>query len=253
MPPIIVEFRFCTGLPRAIFRNVSLRGSWDSGGRYCDQWTESPMTPVRGADGGCSYIGTVQLSPQEVGTTFRWGVILDGPYGANTWGLPTEIRDATSSRRERSFKLRAVAATRQVECYYLTRLRQLGANPETNASGSTNVRFAVWAPNAKSVEVLFAAPSALYIDDMGAGIDPAVAPVRMAHSATTPWDGIWEATTVDSLPLLEGRRYMFRLTNVATGVTRSRFHQDHRVPGIRVGRKLAMGTVCGEADRQRRQ
>jgi hypothetical protein len=41
-------------------------------------------------------------------------------------------------------------------------------------------------------------------------------------------------------------------SDVATGVTRSLFHQDHRCPGTQAGKKVAMGRLSGEAGGQRR-
>jgi 1,4-alpha-glucan branching enzyme len=85
-----VEFQFITGLKRPIFRNARLRGSWDGGGRYADDWTEAPMQEEIGADGCPIYKASVSLDLADQAKTFKWGVVLDGPQGANFWGIPTE-------------------------------------------------------------------------------------------------------------------------------------------------------------------
>src|SRR5215213_3910502 len=96
MPTKTLHLRFATGLKRPIFRNARLAGSWDGAGRYSDQWTESPMAEVLGDDGCPAFTATAQLDLAESARTFRWGVILDGPQGANFWGIPTEVQDASS-------------------------------------------------------------------------------------------------------------------------------------------------------------
>ena len=39
------------------------------------------------------------------GKTFKWGVVLDGPQGANFWGIPTEVQDVNSAERYRQFRI----------------------------------------------------------------------------------------------------------------------------------------------------
>ena len=84
-----VEFRYLTGLKRQIFRNARLRGSWDAAGRYSDFWTDTAMTEIVAEDGCPAFTATVELDLAEVGREFKWGVVLDGPQGANFWGVPT--------------------------------------------------------------------------------------------------------------------------------------------------------------------
>src|SRR4051812_47577394 len=128
MPTRTVEFRFMTGLKRSIFRNARLAGSWDRAGRYSDQWTESSMTEGTGDDGCPVFTATVRLDLADGGKTFKWGVVLDGPQAANAWGIPTEIQDVNSSDCYRSFHPQNVEP--QVERYYLTYCRRLGANKQ---------------------------------------------------------------------------------------------------------------------------
>ena len=92
-----VEFEFITGLARPMFSNARLRGSWDVNGRYSDDWTESPMHAGMGPDGCPMFRGSVALDLAHAGKTFKWGVVLDGPQGANFWGIPTEVQDVNSA------------------------------------------------------------------------------------------------------------------------------------------------------------
>src|SRR5437588_12115016 len=103
MPAKTVEFRLVSGLKRSIFRNARLRGSWDTNGNFSNQWTDSPMSEEVGEDGCPVFKGRAQLDLAGLGKTFKWGVALDGPQGANFWGIPTEIQDVNSADRYRQF------------------------------------------------------------------------------------------------------------------------------------------------------
>src|SRR5262249_30701686 len=107
MPVKPVQFRFVTGLQRQIFRHARLSGSWDPSGRYADQGTEIPRQERVGEDGCPVFEASVALDLADKDRTFRWGVILDGPQGANFWGIPTEIPDKDSTDRYRPFHLHA--------------------------------------------------------------------------------------------------------------------------------------------------
>ena len=138
MATILVQFRYLTGLKRQLFRNVRLKGSWNSVSKSSEDWSETPMTEVVAEDGCPSFIDTVQFDAGEVGRRFRWGVVLDGPEGKNQWGIPTEVDDAESVERTRSFVLEAGGAV-QTERYLLTYGRWMGAQKldhgaETEAS-----------------------------------------------------------------------------------------------------------------------
>lgn len=204
-----VEFRYETGFPRSLFRNARLRGSWDGDGRYCPVWTDRPMREVVGADGCPSFVATVSLDLADAGREFRWGVVLDGPQGANLWGIPTEVRDVSSAERYRTFRL-APAGAPQVERYALTYLRRLGANKRhAGQGGPARLWFGVWAPNAQRVDVVFGTPSAGYIDDAGRGIDPRRPAVPLVRSA----EGIWEGGPAGDFADFRGVPYMFRIVN----------------------------------------
>ena len=88
----------------------------------------------------------------------------------------------TASDRVRLFTLRSPAdsaGVTQIEDYYFTYTRRLGARKFFTArcSGQPDLRFAVWAPNAQQVDVVFGQPANGYIADDGDGIDPARAPL----------------------------------------------------------------------------
>jgi len=203
-----VEFEFITGLKRPIFRNARLRGSWDGNGRYSDNWTESPMQEVVGEDGCPTFTASIALDLADQDRTFKWGVILDGPQGSDFWGIPTEVQDVNSVARLRQFRLGG--GTRpQIERYFFTYCRRLGANQHFASGGVPALRFAVWSPNAQSVEVVFGNPDSGYIADSGAGIDPVQPVVALAAQA----DGIWEGGPQGSFGAFRSLPYMYRIVN----------------------------------------
>lgn len=204
-----VEFQFITGLKRKIFRNARLCGSWDGNGRYSDSWSESPMQNDIGEDGCPIFKTAVLLDLADQDKTFKWGVVLDGPQGANFWGIPTEVHDDNSVERHREFRL-ASSTSHQMEHYYFTYGRRLGANKHFAAGRiAPSLRFAVWAPNAQKVEVVFANPAGGYIANDGTGIDstrPVVALSRLA-------DGIWEGSPPGDFESFKSLPYMYRIEN----------------------------------------
>jgi len=205
-----VEFQFITGLKRAILRNPRLLGSWDGSGRYSDQWTESPMQEEIGTDGCPVFKGSATLDLADKDKIFKWGVLLDGPQGTNFWGMPTELKDVNSTERHRQFQLKGNGSAPQVERYYWTYLRRLGANKYSAAgSASPGLRFAVWAPNAQSAEVVFGKPDSGYIADDGTGIDSTRPAIVLSPSA----DGIWEGGPPGNFDAFMGLPYMYRIKN----------------------------------------
>src|SRR6476620_2330228 len=87
-----VEFQFITGLKGAIFRNLRLRGSWDSNGRYSDDWTESPMQEVVGEDQCPIFKASISLDLTDQGRTFKWGVALTDRRAAISGAFPPKYR-----------------------------------------------------------------------------------------------------------------------------------------------------------------
>ena len=168
------------------------------------------MTAVLGEDGCPAFVASVALDLADSDRTFAWGVVLDGPQGANFWGIPTEIQDATSTDRVRTFRLTDPADGQQTERYYLTFGRYLGANKHTGADGVTpDLRFAVWAPNALDVEVVFGLATSGYIADTGAGIDPARPPLPMQRQPS----GVWLSAPLADFSAQAGAPYLYRITS----------------------------------------
>jgi len=205
-----VEFQFITGLKREIFRNPRLRGSWDSNGRYSDNWTESTMQEEVGEDGCPIFKASISLDLADQGKTFKWGVALDGPQGSNFWGIPAEVPDVNSVERHRQFRLDRGEGTPQVERYYFTYGRHLGPNKHFAAVGAAaGLRFAVWAPNAQSVKVVFGKPANGYIANDGTGIDPAQPVVDLSRST----DGVWKGGPQGNFETFKSLPYMYRIVN----------------------------------------
>ena len=208
MTALAMRFRYLTGLTGGIFRNARLAGNWDDQGRSSSVWSETPMTPGTAEDGCPCFTATVEFADSEVGKSFRWGLRLDGPAGANLWAIPTEINDRNSTERYREFVLEA-GDLRQQD-YYLTYARRLGAR-EHFAGGSTapGLRFSVWAPNAQQVEVVFGRRDNGYIADDGDGIDPARAALPLALGPS----GIWQSEVLPDFTAYRAAPYMYRLRN----------------------------------------
>jgi 1,4-alpha-glucan branching enzyme len=202
-----VEFQFRSGLKRAIFRNGRLRGSWDRNGRFSNDWTESPMREEIGDDGCPIFRASLALDLADQQRTFRWGVVLDGPQGSNFWGIPTELPDVNSVERYQQFRLSG--GEMQVERYYFTFGRRLGANKYFPSGGAiARLRFSVWAPNAQGVEVVFGDPSRGYISDSAAGVDPAQPVIALSNSG-----GIWEGSPQGTFEAFKSFPYMYRIVN----------------------------------------
>jgi 1,4-alpha-glucan branching enzyme len=214
--PTPIQFTYLTGLRRNIFRNVRLTGSWDENGRYSNQWTTIPMQQTTSEDGCPCFTATVQLDDSQIGWLFRWSVILDSPAGENLGGIATEINDSNSSDRYRSFYLQAANNNQpQQERYYLTHCRHLGAQKYYNGASQPAIQFAVWAPNAQNVEVVFCGSSG-YIADDGSGIDSS----RRTFTLTRQEGGIWQTNGVDSSVLanfsnFDHLPYMYRITKLS--------------------------------------
>ena len=212
-----VRFIFTTGIQQAVFSNPQLSGSWDSGGRFSTTWSSVSMQTVTGVDGCPAFEATVTLDSAGVGQSFSWGVTLDGPAGTGVWAIPTEVDDPNSTDRYRTFVLAGGAATQQVE-YYLTSTRYLGARKAYLGPGDPpRIIFSVWAPNARSVDVVFGIAGNGYIDDSGGGIDPGIAPIPLVAT-----NGIWSSDpSLYAFADLVGKPYMYRINN-EQGVTRYR-------------------------------
>ena len=234
MPTQTVKFQFLTGIKRSIFFNARLVGSWDEQGRWSTNWSTHAMQEVRGEDGCPAFEMQITLDSADANKHFEWGVILDGPQGSNFWGMPTEVQDVNSVERTRSFKLNNSGA-HQVERFYFTNLRRLGANRFfADAQSEPAIKFSVWAPNARKVEVVFGKPNNGYIGNDHRGIDPARPVITLVRDQDGIWSGVAPGKVADYL----GAPYMYRIEN-AQGDTvyrtdmysRSQIGKGHEVPG----------------------
>ena len=211
-----VEFTYFTGLKRQIFRNARLWGTWDVEGRWSQEGTETPMSAILTEDGCPGFTATVNFDESEIGKMFRWGVRFDTLAAANLWAITTEVQVADSDLRVREFQL-APKDGKQSEAFYLTYARRLGARKVFSPghdlnrahSSTPGLRFAVWAPNAQAVEVVFGDPAHGYIADDGYGIDTARPPLPMTREA----DGIWRSAVLPDFAAHEGLPYMYRIQN----------------------------------------
>lgn len=224
MAALAVNFSFHSGLKGPLFRNVRLSGSWDRNGRYSAQWTEVVMTASKDETGCDAFNATVLFDESQVGTAFQWGVVADISGAPNTWVVVTEVPDENSSQRYRTFTL---SANTKQEDYWFVTGRTLGAQKWLwPKSGSPGLRFAVWAPHASKVEVVFApfdlsrgVPTG-YISDDGAGVDPTAPVIPLIQKS----GGIWVSDLADAPALgrfsdFLNRLYMYRITNLQGTVT----------------------------------
>lgn len=208
-----MRFIYDTGLTREVFTNARLLGSWTSEGRWSeDSWTVVPMTAARGEDHAVQFRADVSLAADDVGKAFRWRVLLDGPLGLGVEGVATERPGPDHTACHRAFVLRD--DPNQVERYYLTHNRRLGAHKLWRpGQGQPGIRFSVWAPNARAAEVVFGTRATGYIADDGTGIDPGRPVIPLRRGA----DGVFSAGPDDHPALgrfadFVGAPYMFRIT-----------------------------------------
>ena len=208
MALIPVRFEYLTGLRQPLLRNARLSGNWNAQGARSEAWSSTPMEAFTAEDGCPAFRATVQLDDSQIGQNFRWGVTADAPQRADAWAIPTEVSDANATERYRSFTLRAAG---QTERYYLTHCRRLGANKLLVAGqAAPAIRFAVWAPNARNVELVRGEAAGGYIWNDGRGVT-AVVPMHRDE------DGVW-TTRVGDAPELAGfagfdhTPYLFRIT-----------------------------------------
>jgi len=219
MPGINVMFTFHSGIRRRVFQNVRLTGSWDATGRYSSQWSQVAMAAAADGTGCDAFSATVALDATQVGTTFQWGVIADLPGSPNAWAIVTETPDPNSTQLTRSFMLSSAGG---VENYWFATGRRLGAQKYIPpGAAKLGIRFAVWAPNAQNVEVVFAPFNTVagtptgYISDDGTGIDSSAAVLPMTRIGK---DGVWETKISSNADLADfgkymNRLYMFRIQN----------------------------------------
>jgi 1,4-alpha-glucan branching enzyme len=215
MATVSVRFVYYTGLTGDRFKNPRLFGSWN-------QWKPIPMQVIQSEDGCPAFSATVDFDSSQVGQAFHWGVRMDTPAAADIWAIPTEIPSDQSTDRDRSFSLLpANAAAPQEERYYLTHSRRMGAQKVyTERNSPPAIRFSVWAPNARTVDVVFGSWQSGYIYNDGKGMDPAVKTVSLRKAASNgnaAWNGIWQSDPQQSPQLADFAKfdhfpYMYRVT-----------------------------------------
>jgi 1,4-alpha-glucan branching enzyme len=197
-----VSFVFRPGLRSPLFSNVRLSGFWDAAGAPSATPALLRMAEAPDEMGCPAFHVDVDFPAASAGRAFRWGVLADHEDAANRWVvLSGEMQDG---RFVRTFTLDGAG---QSEHYDLTQCCALGANRVHNRAGQSSARFAVWAPNARAADLVFADPSIGYVADNGAGV---VATIPMQKGQA----GIW--STGDDPHLADfgrvlGRPYMFRI------------------------------------------
>src|SRR5215472_18980995 len=171
MPQLQVNFIFHSGVKRHLFSSVRLSGSWNAKGLYSAQWTEVPMAAAQDETGCDAFTASAWLDASQIATRFRWGVVADLTDSPNTWAVVTEVPDENSDQRYRSF---ALGEGNLRQDYWLVIGRRFGAQKyfPPGVAARPSVRFSVWAPHARNVEVVFAAfdlstgpPSGYIADD----------------------------------------------------------------------------------------
>jgi 1,4-alpha-glucan branching enzyme len=214
MTLIPVRITYVTGLTTPIAPRALLTGSWDAAGRLAETWSETEMRAERGAAGEQIFTAIVHLDESRVGRTFSWGVRLVGSDGTTRWAIAAEPDDARSGDRVRTFVLaRADGAPgqqpEQQETYHLTHLRRLGANKVLREGAAPGVRFAVWAPNATNVELVFGDRASGYIYDDGRGVT-AVCAMQRGNDGVWSTDGAIDGRTA-TFSDVDHQPYMFRI------------------------------------------
>ena len=227
-----ITFLYYTGIPGDAFADVAatLEGSWDEEGRHSRDWSATPMERIASEDLGVAFRGSVEIDEQEAGVDFQWGVRFRMD-GKSVWAITTETGSMEQRERFRSFRFDSAPRT---EIYRLTQCRYLGANKERRTDGSVDMRFRVWAPNARNVELVFGTvwdaddpartPLALntgvrpdriaggYIADEGSGMHPGFEPIPLSKTE----DGVWETpaghAALGDPEAMYGRLYMYRVT-----------------------------------------
>ncbi|MHB9073246.1 MAG: alpha-amylase family glycosyl hydrolase [Desulfobaccales bacterium] len=208
MALVPVRFEYLTGLRQPFLVNARLTGNWNAQGLRSEQWTEAPMTAFNAEDGCPAFRATVNLDDSQTGQEFRWGLSVDTASQPNVWGIPTEVNDPSTTERYRAFTLRGAG---QVERYYFTHCRRLGANKLlVNRSPAPAIQFSVWAPKARNVELVRGEPVGGYIYNDGRGVT-ATLPMQRNEA------GIWTTSLTDSAILarfgdFDHTPYMFRIT-----------------------------------------
>lgn len=208
MALIPVHFEYRVGLRQPFIAGARLSGGWNAEGFASDAWTSTAMETFTAEDGCPAFRATATLDDSQIGRRFRWGARIDTTDQADTWGIATEVSEPGSTERYRSFTLQHPD---QREVYYLTHCRRLGANKLfLDRQRPPAVRFAVWAPNARNVELVRGESAGGYIWNDGRGITATI-PMHRTDG------GVWETRVEDAAALsafagFDHTPYMYRIT-----------------------------------------
>jgi 1,4-alpha-glucan branching enzyme len=203
---VAVQFVYHTGIAQDLFSNVRLCGSWDEDGGPSTVWTTTPMQPYTGSEGCPTYTATIEFPDTRVGAEYSWGVVADSGFGRDLWAIPTEVPDPNFAALQRTFTL---APDPGEQHYWLSTSRRLGANPRWTTDGAQRIQFAVWAPNAQQVSVVFGDPAVGYITDDGTGVIGQ--PIAMRPAGEGVWETDLTAPQLSSFLRCDHRPYMFRI------------------------------------------
>ncbi len=219
---IEVLFECKTGLPRPVFRNPRLRVSADAQGCPTDgPWTEIPMEEIRADDGCPSFRAHATFAESAVGSTFRWSVTADTDAAVDTCVITFETDDPQTQDLHRSFVLEPGGVQPQYECYTVTLERVFGARKRYWDGDEPGLQFAVWAPNARAVEVLWAdfdpgdsGRQTGYVDDHDppGGVDPDDPPIALVRDRAGVWRSRPDEPALRDFSDHVNRPYVYRIT-----------------------------------------
>ena len=170
MPAKTVEFHFLTGLKRQIFRKPRLVGSWDASGRYSDHWSEIADAGGTGED-GCPMFRDRSRWTSRISANVQVGRRSRRALGVELLGHPDRSSGRQFHRAPPGVSTAPGGGT-QVERYYFTHCRRLGANKRFLLAGGADGCVCRLGAERRAVEVVFGTDSG-YIADDGTGIDPA--------------------------------------------------------------------------------
>ncbi|MCL2724077.1 MAG: alpha-amylase family glycosyl hydrolase [Polyangiaceae bacterium] len=226
-----VLFIYATGLVGNVLPGVRARlhGSWNGAGRYSDRWSVVDMTRDTPSNDSVTFRASVDLDAAFQGTWFQWGVSFVYPDGQEVWAIPTEVRDRDSREQTRSFQF---SGQPQSETYYLAHCTRLGANRIHCAqNGTDRIRFAVWAPNAQSIDLVFGtiwnrkdatrAPASGslpfgdiaggYIADDGSGVRQDLGPFPLQRVGEDVWETDPQEPRLRNFAAFDHKPYMYRI------------------------------------------
>jgi maltooligosyltrehalose trehalohydrolase len=159
--------------------NLKLNGSWDrSTGAFAAEWAAQPI-PMRSLGDG-KWEAKVSILDDGQPHDWQWGVVADGPTGKGQWAVMGE--------RNLRFKPDGAQAS-----YAPTTYHQMGAQ----RSGSNDLSFKLWAPNAKEVV-------ARVTTDDGK---------ILRVPLTRDGEGNWSGLAANKYQALVGAQYVYEITD----------------------------------------